>query len=86
MDIRVDVKIPGGVNAYVIDLRGERHEATADVWLEIYVSAILCSVLYSADQDHRVWLEAWRRIDPIREAEGEIRFLQAAEKLFDKGG
>ena len=25
MDIRVDVKIPGGVNAYVIDLRGERY-------------------------------------------------------------
>jgi Chs5-Arf1p-binding protein BUD7/BCH1 len=24
VDIRVDVKIPGGVNAYVIDLRGER--------------------------------------------------------------
>ena len=25
MDVRVDVKIPGGVNAYVIDLRGERY-------------------------------------------------------------
>lgn len=24
VDIRVDVKIPGGVNAYVVDLRGER--------------------------------------------------------------
>jgi len=24
VDMRVDVKIPGGVNAYVIDLRGER--------------------------------------------------------------
>ena len=25
MDVRVDVKIPGGVNAYYIDLRGERY-------------------------------------------------------------
>jgi hypothetical protein len=25
MDMRVDVKIPGGVDAYVIDLRGERY-------------------------------------------------------------
>ena len=25
VDIRVDVKIPGGVHAYVIDLRGERY-------------------------------------------------------------
>ena len=24
VDVRVDVKIPGGVQAYVIDLRGER--------------------------------------------------------------
>ena len=24
VDVRVDVKIPGGVHAYVIDLRGER--------------------------------------------------------------
>lgn len=25
VDIRVDVKIPGGVNAYAVDLRGERY-------------------------------------------------------------
>lgn len=25
VDVRVDVKIPGGVLAYVIDLRGERY-------------------------------------------------------------
>jgi len=25
VDVRVDVKIPGGVDAYVIDLRGERY-------------------------------------------------------------
>src|SRR5712691_11221639 len=25
VDVRVDVKIPGGVNAYLIDLRGERY-------------------------------------------------------------
>lgn len=30
VDIRVDVKIPGGVNAYVIDLRGER--CVAELW------------------------------------------------------
>lgn len=25
VDVRVDVKIPGGVHAYVIDIRGERY-------------------------------------------------------------
>lgn len=32
VDIRVDVKIPGGVNAYVIDLRGERCVQLFPVW------------------------------------------------------
>lgn len=83
VDIRVDVKIPGGVNAYVIDLRGERHEPTPDLWLETYVSAILRSILYSDDPAY--YIEAWRKLDPITTLESEIRFLQAAEGLFSKG-
>jgi hypothetical protein len=30
VDIRVDVKIPGGVNAYYVDLRGDRYVIHAD--------------------------------------------------------
>ncbi|KAG6857043.1 hypothetical protein H0H87_010397 [Tephrocybe sp. NHM501043] len=83
VDIRVDVKIPGGVSAYVIDLRGERHEATPEIWQETYVSAILRAILYSDDPTYS--LEAYRKLDPITTPEGEIRFLQAAEALFLKG-
>ncbi|KAF9457924.1 chaps-domain-containing protein [Collybia nuda] len=83
VDIRVDVKIPGGVNAYVIDLRGERHEATPEMWQETYVSALLRAILYSDDPTY--WLEAYRKLDPITSPEGEIRFLQGAEALFPKG-
>ncbi|KIM42087.1 hypothetical protein M413DRAFT_444556 [Hebeloma cylindrosporum] len=83
VDIRVDVKIPGGVNAYVIDLRGERHEATPEIWQETYVSAILRAILYSDDPTY--FLDAYRKLDPITSREGELRFLQAAEVLFPKG-
>ncbi|PPQ72495.1 LOW QUALITY PROTEIN: hypothetical protein CVT26_003585 [Gymnopilus dilepis] len=99
VDIRVDVKIPGGVNAYVIDLRGERyavtqlssmdtplivrHEATPEIWQETYVSAILRAILYSDDPTY--FLDAYRKLDPIVSREGELRFLQAAEALFSKG-
>ncbi|PPQ88559.1 hypothetical protein CVT25_009939 [Psilocybe cyanescens] len=83
VDIRVDVKIPGGVNAYVIDLRGERHEATPEIWQETYVSAILRAILYSDDPTY--FLDAYRKLDPIVSREGELRFLQAAEALFPKG-
>ncbi|KAG2107331.1 Chs5p-Arf1p-binding proteins-domain-containing protein [Suillus cothurnatus] len=74
VDIRVDVKIPGGVVAYVVDLRGERKHT---------FSALLRAILYSDDPTY--WLEAYRKLDPITTIEGELRFLQAAEALFMKG-
>ncbi|KAI0765287.1 chaps-domain-containing protein [Fomes fomentarius] len=83
VDVRVDVKIPGGVQAYVVDLRGERHEATPDIWQETFLSALLRAILYSDDPTY--WLEAYRKLDPITNPEGELRFLQAAEALFMKG-
>jgi len=102
VDVRVDVKIPGGVNAYVIDLRGDRcvfpvsaalgtftdssfnrHEATAEIWQETYLSAVLRAILYSDDPSY--FLEAYRRLEPISTPDAELRFLQAAEALFMKG-
>ncbi|KAI0634831.1 chaps-domain-containing protein [Trametes polyzona] len=83
VDVRVDVKIPGGVQAYVVDLRGERHEATPEIWQETFLSALLRAILYSDDPTY--WLEAYRKLDPITTLEGELRFLQAAEALFMKG-
>ncbi|KAN0085746.1 ChAPs (Chs5p-Arf1p-binding proteins) domain containing protein [Tylopilus felleus] len=83
VDVRVDVKIPGGVLAYVVDLRGERHEATPEIWQETYVSALLRAILYSDDPTY--WLDAYRKLDPITSGEGEVRFLQAVEALFTKG-
>ncbi|KAG8871488.1 hypothetical protein FRB98_000745 [Tulasnella sp. 332] len=83
VDIRVDVKIPGGVNAYVIDVRGERHEATPELWQETYLSAVLRAILYADDANYR--LAGYRKLDPITSPDAEIRFLQTAEALFMKG-
>ncbi|KAJ9107215.1 hypothetical protein QFC20_003750 [Naganishia adeliensis] len=83
VDIRVDVKIPGGVEAYVIDLRGERHEATPALWQETYLSAILRAIRYADDASYR--LAGYRKLDPITSVEGELKFLEAAEALFFKG-
>jgi hypothetical protein len=85
VDVRVDVKIPGGVHAYLIDLRGERHEVSSesDVWAETYVSAILRAVLLSDDEAYKG--ECWRKLDPITSLEGELRWLKSCEGLFHKG-
>ncbi|EGG10809.1 uncharacterized protein MELLADRAFT_33807 [Melampsora larici-populina 98AG31] len=83
VDVRVEVKIPGGVEAYLIDLRGERHEPTPAIWTETYVSAILRAILYADDPNYR--LAGFRKIDPIITPESEQRFLRAAEEIFFKG-
>ena len=53
------------------------------MWQETFVSALLRAILYSDDPTY--WLEAYRKLDPITTPDGDIRFLQAAEKLFLKG-
>ena len=60
-----------------------RHEATPEVWQETFLSSLLRAILYSDDPTY--WLEAYRKLDPITNPEGELRFLQATETLFMKG-
>lgn len=61
----------------------DRHEATAEIWQETYVSALLRAILYSDDPTYQ--LDAYRKLDPITSPDAEIRFLQAAESVFLKG-
>lgn len=60
-----------------------RHEASAELWQETCLSAILRAILYADDSNYR--LIGYRKLDPITSRESEIRFLQAAEALFTKG-
>ncbi|KAF9436942.1 hypothetical protein BGZ76_002486 [Entomortierella beljakovae] len=83
VDVRVEVKIPGGVESYAVNVRGERQEATALIWLETYVTAMLRSILYSDDSNYRI--PGFRKLDPIPDASAEKRFFEAAEQLFFKG-
>ncbi|GAA6059494.1 hypothetical protein JCM10212_002237 [Sporobolomyces blumeae] len=83
VDVRVEVKIPGGVEAYVVDVRGERHEATPQMWQEVYLSAILRSILYADDANYR--LAGFRKLDPITSPDAELKFVAAAEHAFFKG-
>lgn len=48
-DVRVIVKIPGGVESYFVDPRGERHSMTGQVWLETYMSAMMRALLFADD-------------------------------------
>lgn len=83
VDVRVEVKMPGGVDAYIVDQRGEKHPITPRLWLEVYVSAMLRSILYADDMTYK--LAGYRKLAPMKTAEEEQRFLSAVEQCFAQG-
>ncbi|KAJ5539780.1 Tetratricopeptide-like helical [Penicillium frequentans] len=87
LDMRVEVKIPGSLEAYCIDERGDKRVATEALWLETFLCAVLRAYLYADDGcgDQIKKIVGVRRFNPITNTEMEHKFLDAAEKLFFLG-
>lgn len=83
VDVRVEVKIPGGVEAYIVDTRGERHAPTPAIWTEVYLTSALRSILYADDPNYKI--AGFRKLDPIKTLDDEVRFVSAAEQCYSKG-
>ncbi|KAJ3084081.1 chaps-domain-containing protein [Rhizoclosmatium globosum] len=89
VDVRVEVRIPGGVESYVVDLRGDKHKITNPaIWQETYVSAVLRAILDDNDEpdgnDGNPIL-GLRKMDPLDTLNTEKKFLEAAALEFWKG-
>ncbi|KAL9582728.1 MAG: hypothetical protein Q9212_003128 [Teloschistes hypoglaucus] len=87
LDMRVDVKIPGGVESYCIDERGDKRVASDTLWMETFLCGVLRAYAYADDGggDSIKKIIGVRRFDPITSTEMEHRFLDAAERLFFQG-
>jgi Chs5-Arf1p-binding protein BUD7/BCH1 len=87
LDMRVEVKIPGSVESYCVDERGDRRVATENLWLETFLCAVLRAYYYADDGggDTVKKIIGVRRFNPITSTELEHRFLEAAERLFFSG-
>lgn len=85
--MRVQVTIPGSVESYCIDERGDKRVATDALWLETYLCGVLRAYSYADDGsgDAVKRIIGCRRFNPIINTEAEHRFLAAAEKLFLNG-
>ncbi|KAK9460158.1 Chs5p-Arf1p-binding proteins-domain-containing protein [Lipomyces oligophaga] len=83
VDLRVRVHIPGSVEAFVIDERGEKHPLTDQLMLETYVCSVIRALIYADNDDYNI--TAYRRFNPISSPEEEERFLDAASKMFSRG-
>ncbi|ORY10416.1 Chs5p-Arf1p-binding proteins-domain-containing protein [Clohesyomyces aquaticus] len=87
LDMRVQVYIPGTVESYCIDERGDKRVATDDLWLETYLCSVLRAYSYADDGsgDTIKKIVGVRRFNPITSTESEHKFLDAAERLFFNG-
>lgn len=85
--MRVEVTIPGTVECYCIDERGDKRIATDELWLETYLCSVLRAYSYADDGsgDTIRKIMGVRRFNPVINTESEHRFLQAAEQLFFRG-
>lgn len=85
--MRVQATIPGKVESYYIDERGDKGHATDELWLETYLCSVLRAYTYadngSGDSIRKI--VGVRRFNPVTNTETEHKFLQAAEQLFFKG-
>lgn len=87
LDMRVHVTIPGSVDSYCIDERGDKRTTTDELWLETYLCSVLRAYSYADDGsgDTIRKIIGVRRFNPVTTTETEHRFLQAAEQLFFRG-
>ncbi|OCK79280.1 chaps-domain-containing protein [Lepidopterella palustris CBS 459.81] len=87
LDMRVQVAIPGTVESYCIDERGDKRVASDDLWLETYLCSVLRAYSYADDGsgDTIKKIIGVRRFNPITSTENEHKFLDAAERLFFNG-
>lgn len=85
--MRVDVKIPGGVESYCIDERGDKRETTDGLWMETFLCGVLRAYAYADDGSGESIkkIVGVRRFDPITTTDMEHKFLDAAERSFFKG-
>jgi hypothetical protein len=87
LDMRVHVTIPGTVDSYCVDERGDKRDASDLLWLETYLCSVLRAYSYADDGsgDTIRKIMGVRRFNPVTSTETEHRFLQAAEALFFRG-
>jgi hypothetical protein len=84
VDVRVEVKMPGGIQVYFVDLKGIRHpmENNEAIWQETHCSAILRAITDDHDLEPIVGL---RRLPALPTVQSEIMFLEVAKAEFLKG-
>lgn len=82
VDVRVEVKIPGSVECYLINTSNEKFIVSEEMWTETFVSSCLRSLHYSEDFDYN--LKALRRLSLINNPQIEMKFFEGCIQVYKK--
>jgi hypothetical protein len=88
LDMRVQVYIPGTVESYCIDERGDKRVATDDLWLETYLCSVLRAYSYADDGSGDIIkkIVGVRRFNPVTSTESEHKFLMPQSACSSAAG
>lgn len=84
VDVRVTVKIPGSVESYVVDDKGDKKPATDAIWNQAFMSTMIRSLVL-ADDESLNYIAYWRRLNPLQQPEVAAKFYDVFESLFFRG-
>ncbi|KAJ2722995.1 bud site selection protein [Coemansia sp. Benny D115] len=83
VDLRVQIKIPGGVDAYIVTVMGERKEVTEELWRECQISSLLRAILHADPLSYVV--TGLRRVTPVPGPREEERIVDTIIQQFWHG-
>lgn len=89
IDIRVTMQIPGGVEAYIVDPKGEKYPIKEDnIWKETFICSVLRAIHDDNDRpngNNGRPLLGLKKYDPLPNLQLERKFLDAATDEFWRG-
>lgn len=86
VDVVVTCHLPGAVSTYVIDGRGEHVQETDRIWLGVFASSVMRSLVTTDDEEEQVnAIVESRALDPFSSPDLAKLFLHAFEELFYEG-
>lgn len=83
VDLRVQAKIPGGVDAYAVNAQGERGKVTEQLWKECQISSLLRAIHYADPVSYSA--TGLRRLTPVASPGDETRVIECITEQFWNG-
>lgn len=86
LDVVVACHLPGAVSTFIVDANGERVQESDKLWLEVFASSVIRSLVTAEEDEEQVnAIVESRALNPFSSPDTAKLFLDAFEELFFEG-